>query len=56
MPYAIKHLKGGYKVKKDIAGQAERLPQRGPVKYFSKKPMPLERAKAQMRALYMNAR
>jgi hypothetical protein len=48
MPYAIKHLKaGGYKVKKDIAG---------PAKYFSKKPMPLKRAKAQMRALVMNER
>jgi hypothetical protein len=47
MPYAIKHLKGGFKVKKDIAG---------PVKYFSKEPMPLERAKAQMRALYVNMR
>ena len=43
MPYAIKHLKGGYKVKKDA-------------KYFSNKPMPLERAKAQMRALYVNMR
>ena len=47
MPYAIKHLKGGYKVKKDVAG---------PAKYFSNKPMPLERAKAQMRALYVNMR
>lgn len=46
MPYAIKHLKYGYKV----------MAVASPVKYFSKKPMPLERAKAQMRALYVNMR
>ena len=41
MPYAIKHFKYGYKV----------MTVASPIKYFSKKPMTLKRAKAQLRVL-----
>jgi hypothetical protein len=43
MPYETRKVGSGYKVFK-----------KGTSKSFSKKPLPKERAKAQMRALYMN--
>ena len=43
MPYKVVEVKGGYKVKKDQPGRAV---------YFSKEPLTLGRAQAQMRALY----
>ena len=43
MPYAIRKKGSGYKVCKKTGG-----------KCFSKKPLPLQRAKAQMAAIQMN--
>ena len=43
MPYTIKKVTGGYKVQK-----------KGTSKTFSKKPLPLARAKAQIRAIAIN--
>jgi|688.fasta_scaffold376393_2 hypothetical protein len=45
MPYQIKEVKGGYKVKKK---------QKGKPKYFSKKPISKLTALKQMRALYLS--
>lgn len=43
MPYELEKVKGGYYVATEGTG-----------KRHSKKPLPKERAKAQMRALYVN--
>lgn len=47
MPYTLKKLSNGlYKVKKNVLG---------PVKYFSKKGLPLSTAKKQLIALSINS-
>jgi len=56
MPYQIKEVKGGYKVKKKIEGKGGGKPlvARGKPKYFSKKPISKLTALKQMRALYLS--
>lgn len=44
MPYAVRKSGSGYKVYNKITG-----------KTYSKKPIPKERAEAQMRAMYMHS-
>lgn len=46
MPFVVEAVKGGYKVKKDVAGGS----------YYSKKPLTKEMAERQRRAIYLNER